>query len=102
MASPSHDAPSEVLAQADVRLADLGVGHVGELVSMELDGSSSELLSAMGLRVGCRLTVCRCGGPCVVRVCDGHGGGCRVGMSRAMALGLRVNTAANGSTDAGA
>ena len=75
---------------ATLRVIDLGVGGAGELVGVDLEGSPSELLAAMGLRLGCRVTMCRRGHSCVVRVCDGCGGGCRVGMSREMASGLRV------------
>ncbi|MEM7754574.1 MAG: FeoA domain-containing protein [Planctomycetota bacterium] len=81
----------EAKPAATMRVADLAVGGAGELVGIELEPGSSDLLTAMGLRAGCRVTMCRRGHSCVVRVCDGGGGGCRVGMSRELAAGLRVS-----------
>jgi len=77
------------------RLDEIGVGRPARLVGVDHEMGTSELLHAMGLRPGCTLTLCRGGHACVVRVDGGAGGCCRVGMTRAMVRGLRVEPCAS-------
>jgi len=78
-----------------VRLTEVGIGRRARLVAVELHENAADMLIAMGLRDGCGVTLCRRGEPCVVEVCSGPGGKCRIGMSRATASGIFVDGGAD-------
>lgn len=81
-----------------LELARVPAGAVGVVRQVQIEGEDAKLLCAMGLCVGARVRVVRQGEPCVVAVggvdyrrCK-CGGRCRIGVARALARCVLVET----------
>ncbi len=68
-----------------ISLHQLPKGTRGRIDSTDLPPADAAMLRAMGLRPDASVRMCRFGHTCIVEVCDRLGGGCRIGLSRALA-----------------
>lgn len=67
-------------------LSTMRAGQEGVIaVSGTLAPEDAAVLRAMGLRPQTRIRLCRVGEPCIVRVIDGRGCACRIGLARRLA-----------------
>lgn len=66
-------------------LSQMKPGDSGCIVGADLPEGDRAYLRAMGLRDNARITVCRLGEPCIVRVMGGCGCSFRIGLARPLA-----------------
>lgn len=84
-AAPAPVRTAAFSEEAEVCLSDLPAGWRAVLSALDLPAEEGAILAAMGLELGCELSVQRHGEPCIVCVCDA-----RLGLSRDVACRLRV------------
>lgn len=91
MAMPNH--PASHPRPVPVPLTRLVKGQRAVLHAAGASDEDGTLLRAMGLKPECQLRVCRVGQTCIVAVETGCGGGCRIGLDRALADRVLVTPA---------
>ena len=73
-----------------IPLTQLGRGQSACLCGAELDEDCAGLIESLGLDAESRVSMCRMGDPCVVRVFDSCGGSCRIGLRREISQRIMV------------
>lgn len=68
-----------------IPLTQLQRGRKGRIAASDADSPDSAMLRAMGLKPQAEVRICRLGQPCIVAVRNQCGGGCRIGLDRAIA-----------------
>lgn len=68
-----------------IPLTQLQRGRKGRIAASDADSPDSAMLRAMGLKPQAEIRICRLGQPCIVAVMNQCGGGCRIGLDRAIA-----------------
>ena len=71
-------------------LTQLARGESACVYRCDLDEACAGLIGSMGLSETARISMCRMGDPCVVRVFDGCGGSCRIGLRREISRRIMV------------
>lgn len=81
-ATPNSPIPSDA---PRLSLSQLKPGQSAMVCGSELAPGDRRLLSAMGLRDRAKVTMCRLGEPCIVRVMGGCDCSSRIGLARPLA-----------------
>lgn len=71
-------------------LTQLARGASACVLGTDLDDEHAGHVESLGLEASARLSVCRIGDPCVVRVFDECGGSCRIGLRREICRRIMV------------
>ncbi len=68
-----------------ISLQQLRKGERARIAGTDLPPDDAAMLRALGLKPQAPVRMCRLGHTCIVELCDHLGGGCRIGLSKALA-----------------